>query len=226
MTAPPRKRVSVLISGRGSNMAALVSAAIHPAYPAKIVQVISNRADARGLETAARAEIATRVIAQGDFDSREAHETAIDEALKAARTDIVCLAGYMRLLTEDFVKKWQGRMINIHPSLLPSFTGLDTHARILATGCRIHGATVHFVTADMDEGPIIAQAAVPVLTGDTEDALAARVLAAEHRLYPAALNMVAGGTVRMSGGGAVFSGTNDGNGEESLFSPDPSRSGR
>lgn len=219
MTATARKRVSVLISGRGSNMAALISAAIHPAYPAEIVQVIANRADARGLETAGKAEIATQVIAQGDFDGREAHEAAIDEALKAARTDIVCLAGYMRLLTEDFVNRWQGRMINIHPSLLPSFTGLDTHARILANGCRIHGATVHFVTADMDEGPIIAQAAVPVLTGDTEDTLAARVLAAEHRLYPTALKMVAEGTVRMSGGGAVFSGAGDGNGEESLFSP-------
>ena len=199
-----RKRVAVLISGRGSNMSALINAAIDPAYPAEITLVLSNRQDAEGLSIADEAGIATRAIAHGDFEARADHDAEFDKALTAANIDIVCLAGYMRLLTADFVKRWQGRMINIHPALLPSFKGPDTHARALAAGCRIHGATVHFVTADMDEGPIVVQGAVPVLKDDDETSLAARVLAVEHQLYPAALKMIASGSVRMSGGATVL----------------------
>ena len=206
MNAPRRKRVAVLISGRGTNMTALMNAAIDPRYPAEITLVLSNRADAAGLAIADNAGIVTRAISHRDFDSREQHEAAIDEALTAANIDLVCLAGYMRILTPDFVRRWRGRMINVHPSLLPSFKGLDTHARALAAGCRIHGATVHFVTADMDEGPIIYQGAVPVLSGDTEETLGERVLGLEHQIYPAALRRVADGSVRMSGGHTVFSG--------------------
>ncbi len=206
MNPGSRKRAAVLISGRGSNMIELVKAAIDPAYPAEIVMVISNRADAAGLDVAEASNIPTRIIAHGDFDDRAAHDMAIDEALEAVNADFVCLAGYMRLLSDEFVKKWQGRMINVHPALLPSFKGLDTHARALMAGCRIHGATVHFVTSDMDEGPIILQGAVPVVAGDTEDTLAERVLAVEHQLYPAALKMIAEGSVRMSGGGSVLCG--------------------
>lgn len=200
-------------------MLALINAAIDPRFPAEITLVLSNRADAAGLGVADEAGIVTRAISHRNFQSREDHEAAIDEALTAAKIEIVCLAGYMRLLTCDFVKRWSGRMINVHPSLLPSFKGLDTHARALAAGCRVHGATVHFVTADMDEGPIICQGAVPVLTGDSEDALAARVLEIEHQLYPAALRQVADGTVRMSGGHTVFSGAADTEGTARLISP-------
>ncbi len=200
-----RKRVAVLISGRGSNMSALINAAIDPTYPAEITLVLSNREDAQGLSVADEAGIATRAIPHGGFKTRDDHDAAFDAALTAAKIDIVCLAGYMRLLTADFVKRWQGRMINIHPALLPSFKGLDSHARALAAGCRIHGATVHFVTADMDEGPIIVQGAVAVLKDDDEASLATRVLALEHQLYPAALKMIASGAVRMSGGATVFS---------------------
>lgn len=203
--APRRKRVAVLISGRGTNMTALINAAINPRYPAEITLVVSNRTDAAGLTAAVDKGIATRAIPHGDFDTREDHEAEIDAALRAANIDIVCLAGYMRLLTSDFVRNWQGRMINVHPALLPSFKGIDTHARALAAGCRIHGATVHFVTAEMDEGPIIVQGAVPVLLDDTEEKLARRVLEIEHQLYPAALSKVADGSVRMSGGSTVFS---------------------
>ncbi|MFP1631424.1 phosphoribosylglycinamide formyltransferase [Zhengella sp. ZM62] len=205
MTSTPRKRTAVLISGRGSNMTALIQASMDPAYPAEIVLVISNKADAKGLETARAAGIATQVIAYRDHGSREAHDAAIDAALRAAKIEIVALAGYMRLLTPDFVRAWQGRMINIHPALLPLFKGLDTHQRALDAGVRVHGCTVHFVTPDMDDGPIIAQTAVPVETGDTEETLAARVLDAEHATYPQALAMLARGDVRMGGGGkAVF----------------------
>jgi formyltetrahydrofolate-dependent phosphoribosylglycinamide formyltransferase len=183
-----RKRVAVLISGRGSNMAALIQAAQAPDYPAEIVLVLANRPDAGGLDMARGAGIAAQAIDHRPFrKDREAHERAIDAALRAAGAEIVCLAGYMRLLTPFLVNAWSGRMLNIHPSLLPSFPGLDTHARALAAGVKLHGCTVHLVTEVMDEGPILAQAAVPVLPGDTEDALAARVLAQEHRIYPAAL---------------------------------------
>jgi formyltetrahydrofolate-dependent phosphoribosylglycinamide formyltransferase len=183
-----RVPTAVLISGRGSNMRALLEAASYPSYPARIVLVLANVAGAPGLAVAEAAGIATRTIPHRDFGrDREAHERAIDQALREAGARLVCLAGYMRLLTPFLVRAWAGRMLNIHPSLLPAFPGLDTHARALAAGVKLHGCTVHLVTEGMDEGPILAQAAVPVLPGDTEEALAARVLAAEHRLYPAAL---------------------------------------
>ncbi|WPZ13990.1 phosphoribosylglycinamide formyltransferase [Nitratireductor rhodophyticola] len=219
MTRRTRKRVAVLISGRGSNMAALVAAAIDPSFPAEIVGVVSNRADARGLEIAATHSIPTRVVSSRDYDGREAHDAAIHKALTELKAEIVCLAGYMRLLSPDFVQKWKGRMINIHPALLPSFRGLDTHARALATGVRVHGCTVHFVTPEMDEGPIIAQAAVPVLTDDTEETLGERVLKLEHRLYPLALRLLAEGSVRMSDGVAVFSGVEDERRDIAIVSP-------
>ena len=195
-----RKRVAILISGRGSNMAALIEAARAPGYPAKIVLVVSNRPEAGGLAAAARADVATAVIDHTSFANRPAFEAALDARLVAAKADIVCLAGFMRVLSADFVNRWRDRLINIHPSLLPEFPGLDTHARALAAGVKIHGCTVHFVRARVDDGPIIAQAEVPVLRGDTPDALAARVLEAEHRLYPEALALVASGRVKVEGG--------------------------
>ena len=199
-----RKRTVVLISGRGSNMTALIAAASDPAFPAEIVGVISDKADAAGLGIAKARGIATQVISRAGHGSKQAHDAAIDAALSAFNAEIVALAGYMRILTTGFVEKWQGRMINIHPALLPAFKGLDTHARALAAGMRIHGCTVHFVTSEMDDGPIIAQAAVPVMVGDNADALAARVLKAEHRLYPLALGLVAEGRARMERGRTVF----------------------
>jgi len=189
-----KRRVAVLISGRGSNMAALLDAARHAAFPAEIVLVVSNRPDAAGLTLAAAAGVPTTVVDHQPFKGdREAHERAIDVALRARGVEMVCLAGYMRLLTPFLVRAWQGRMLNIHPSLLPAFPGLHTHAHALAAGAKLHGCTVHLVTEAMDEGPILAQAAVPVLPGDTEEALAARVLRQEHVLYPAALAVAAGG---------------------------------
>ncbi|HEY4191167.1 MAG TPA: phosphoribosylglycinamide formyltransferase [Mesorhizobium sp.] len=208
MTAP-RKRVAILISGRGSNMTALIAAAADPDYPAEIVGVISDKADAAGLGMAAARGIPVQAIPRKDHASKTAHDDAIDAALSALRAEIVILAGYMRLLGASFVEKWQGRIINIHPALLPSFKGLDTHKQALEAGARIHGCTVHFVTPLMDDGPIIAQAAVPVLVGDSEADLTARVLKAEHRLYPLALKLVAEGKVRMEDGRAVFSGFAD-----------------
>jgi len=200
-----RKRVAILISGRGTNMAKLIEAAEDSSYPAEIVGVISDVSDAPGLVFAADRGIGTAAILRGDFPSKEAHEDAIDAALQVLGADIVCLAGYMRLLTAGFVESWAGRLINIHPSLLPTFKGLDTHRRALEAGLRIHGCTVHFVTAETDGGPIIAQAAVPVLTGDSEAELAARVLKAEHELYPLALRLVAEGKASMVNGTTRFS---------------------
>lgn len=200
------KRVSVLISGRGSNMSALIRAAAEADYPAEIVAVVSDKADAPGLQAAASAGIHAVAVPRGNFRDKATHEAAIEEVLRARDTELVCLAGFMRLLSAEFVARWQGRMINIHPSLLPLFPGLDTHARALEAGMRIHGCTVHFVTAETDSGPIIAQAAVPVLPGDAADTLAARVLSAEHRLYPLALAMVASGKARMEDGRTVFAG--------------------
>jgi phosphoribosylglycinamide formyltransferase-1 len=192
MTVGMRRRAAVLISGRGSNMAALVAAARDPDYPVEFALVVSNRAQAPGLALAASLGVPTAVVEHRLFKGdRAAHETAIDAALRAADVEIVCFAGYMRLLTPLLVERWAGRMLNIHPSLLPAFPGLDTHARALAAGVRLHGCTVHLVTQAMDEGPILAQAAVPVLAGDTEDALAARVLVQEHQLYPLALRLFA-----------------------------------
>jgi phosphoribosylglycinamide formyltransferase-1 len=188
-----RRRTAILISGRGSNMAALLAAARDPAYPAEIVLVLSNRQDAGGLALATAAGVPVATIDHRSFKAnREAHETAINAALAAAGIELVCLAGYLRLLTPVLVDAWHGRMLNIHPSLLPSFPGLNTHARALAGGVKLHGCTVHLVTQAMDEGPILAQAAVPVLPDDTEDVLAARVLVQEHIIYPAALAAFAG----------------------------------
>ena len=187
-----RKRVAVLISGRGSNMAALIAAAKAPDYPAEIALVLSNVPGAGGLAIAESEGIATATIDSKAFPrDREGFERAMQAVLEAQRIDIVCLAGFMRILTTWFVGRWEGRMINIHPALLPAYKGLDTHARALADGAKEHGATVHFVTPEMDEGEIILQEAVPVLPGDTAETLGARVLAVEHRIYPAALRMIA-----------------------------------
>ena len=183
--------IAVLISGRGSNMRALIESCARPDYPARIALVLSNNPDAPGLETARAAGLATQAIDHRDYRrDRAAHERALDAALRAAGVEYVCLAGYMRLLTPFLTAAWAGRMLNIHPSLLPAYPGLHTHERALESGARIHGCTVHWVTEGMDEGPIIGQAAVPVLAGDTPDVLAARVLQQEHRLYPAALRRV------------------------------------
>jgi phosphoribosylglycinamide formyltransferase-1 len=192
-----KKRVAVLISGRGSNMTALIEAAKSPDYPAEIVLVVSNRPDASGLVRAHDANIATALVDHKTFgEDREAFERALDAQLVAHRIDLVCLAGFMRLLTPWFVTRWNGRLLNIHPALLPQFKGLHTHRRVLEAGMTRHGATVHFVGPEMDSGPIIAQDWVPVLDGDTEATLAARVLELEHRIYPQALRLVAAGEVK------------------------------
>jgi phosphoribosylglycinamide formyltransferase 1 len=183
-----KRCTAILISGRGSNMQALIAAARDPAYPAEIVLVLSNHPDAAGLAIARDAGIRAEAIDHRSFGpDRAAHEAAIDAMLRAANIEILCLAGYMRLLTPLLVNAWAGRMLNIHPSLLPSFPGLNTHARALAAGVKLHGCTVHLVTQEMDAGPILAQAAVPILPGDTEAALSRRVLVQEHAIYPAAL---------------------------------------
>jgi phosphoribosylglycinamide formyltransferase-1 len=187
-------RVAVLISGRGSNLGALLDAAATPGYPASIALVLSNLPDAAGLELAARRGIPAHCIGHRRFaGDRTAHEAAIHAVLLEHEIDLVCLAGYMRLLTPFLVGAWAGRMLNVHPSLLPAFPGLDTHARALSAGVKLHGCTVHLVTEQMDAGPILAQAAVPVLPRDTEAALAARVLRQEHRIYPEALRLHAAG---------------------------------
>jgi len=183
-----KPRVAIFFSGRGSNMEALIRATQQADFPASVALVMSNRADAAGLEIARGLGVKAVVIESKPYGrDREAHERAIDAVLAAENIQIVCLAGYMRLLTPYLVGRWRGRMLNIHPSLLPAYPGLDTHARVLAAGETKHGCTVHLVTEVMDEGPILAQAEVNVLPGDTEDVLAARVLAQEHLLYPAAL---------------------------------------
>ena len=189
-----RRRTAVLISGRGSNMVALVEASTDPDYPAEIVLVVSNRPEAAGLATAAARGIPTVAIDHRPFGrDRAAHEVAVDAALRAHGVEIVCLAGYLRLLSPFLVSRWSGRMLNIHPSLLPAYKGLHTHERVLAAGERRHGCSVHLVTEDLDSGPILAQTEVPVLPGDTPDGLSARVLAAEHALYPRALAALASG---------------------------------
>ncbi len=201
-----RKRTAILISGRGANMAALIRAARDPDYPAEIAIVLSNRPDAGGLRRASADGIPTALIDHTKFgEDREAFERAVQKLFEMHRIDIVCLAGFMRLLTPWLVSQWCGRMINIHPSLLPSFKGLHTHERALKAGVKIHGATVHFVVPEVDSGPIIAQAAVPVLDEDTPDTLAARVLAAELRVYPLALGLVAGEKSSMAPDGTVHS---------------------
>jgi phosphoribosylglycinamide formyltransferase-1 len=195
-----RKRIGVLISGRGSNLAALIAAAGKPDYPAEIVLVVSNRPEAAGLAHAAEAGLATAVVDHKRFPDRGSFEDELDRTLQAADIDILYLAGFMRVFTDWFVERWSGRMLNIHPSLLPAFRGTDTHRQALEAGVLIHGCTVHFVTPDLDAGPIVAQAAVRVVPGDTEETLAARVLAEEHRLYPFALRLVCEGKARLEGG--------------------------
>ncbi|MGO7867831.1 phosphoribosylglycinamide formyltransferase [Rhizobium leguminosarum] len=199
----PRKRAVVFISGSGSNMMALVAAAKAADYPVEIVGVISDKADAGGLAKAAAEGIATFAFPRKDYASKAVHEAAIFSALDELKPDILCLAGYMRLLTATFIQRYEGRMLNIHPSLLPLFPGLHTHQRAIDAGMRIAGCTVHFVTEGMDEGPVIGQAAVPVLSGDTAESLAARVLTIEHQIYPQALRLFAEGRVTMEGGKAV-----------------------
>jgi phosphoribosylglycinamide formyltransferase-1 len=199
-----RKRIGVLISGRGSNMSSLINACNKPDYPAVITVVISNDPSAPGLDIAAQAGIATRTIDHKKYASREAFEVDLDAALKEADVDLICNAGFMRLLTNGFVEGWRDRQLNIHPSLLPAFKGLHTHERAIEAGVRISGCTVHYVRTEMDAGPIIAQAAVPVLPDDTANDLAARVLEAEHKLYPLALEMVASGKAKVEGEQVVF----------------------
>ena len=202
-----RLKVGVLISGRGSNLQALIDACAEPGYPAEIVLVLSNSADALGIERASRAGLKTTVIPHGDFVDREGFEAALDGALREAGAEFVCNAGFLRILTPWFVERWRDRQINIHPSLLPAFPGLHTHDRALATGVRFSGCTVHFVRPAMDEGPIIVQAAVPVLPDDDAGTLTARVLAAEHRIFPLALRLVAEGRAKVVGGHVVIAGS-------------------
>ena len=190
-------KVAVLISGRGTNLQALIDACAGPGYGAEIATVISNRSDAHGLERARAAGIPAAIIDHRAFASRPDFEAALDDSIRAAATDLVCLAGFMRLLTEDFARKWRDRLINIHPSLLPAFTGLNTHARMIQAGVRFAGCTVHFVRPEMDSGPIIVQAAVPVRQDDTPETLAERTLAVEHRIYPMAVRLIAEGRVRV-----------------------------
>lgn len=198
MMTMTRKRVAILISGRGSNMAALIAAAKDNDYPAEIVLVLSNRPEAGGLQSARDQGIAIAVVDHKTYGkNREAFERALHRVLQTHRIEIVCLAGFMRVLTPLLVDLWSGRMLNIHPSLLPAFKGLHTHERALEAGAKTHGASVHFVVSDMDAGPIITQGAVDVLAGDNAQVLAARVLAVEHRIYPLALRLVAQERVRV-----------------------------
>jgi phosphoribosylglycinamide formyltransferase 1 len=199
---PHKKRVAVLISGRGSNMAALIEAAKADGYPAEIALVVSNRADAAGLAHAKRQGVATAAVDHRKFgEDREAFERALDEILRAHGIELICLAGFMRVLTPWFVARWSGRLLNIHPALLPELKGLDTHRRALAAGAKRHGATVHFVVAEIDAGPIVAQDSIDVQSDDTEATLAERVLELEHRLYPRALREVAEGRATLATSG-------------------------
>jgi phosphoribosylglycinamide formyltransferase-1 len=213
-------KLGVLISGRGSNLQALIDACRHEDYPAEIVLVISNKADAQGLKRAQSAGIATLTISHRDYEDRDVFETAIGSALQDAGVELVCLAGFMRLLGEPFVERWRDRLINIHPSLLPAFKGLNTQARAVDAGVRISGCTVHFVRPAMDDGPIIVQAAVPVLAGDDEDTLAARILVAEHKAYPLAVRLIAEGRARVVNERVVIDGASDVEGLM-LNPPDP-----
>jgi len=215
-----KRRVAILISGRGSNMAALIKAAKDPTFPAEIVLVMSNIANAGGLERAQAAGIAAVTIESKSFGrDREAFERAMHDELVRHNIDLVCLAGFLRLLTPWFVQQWQWRMINIHPALLPAYRGLHTHERALADGVKIHGATVHFVVPDVDAGPIIVQGAVAVHETDTADTLAARVLEVEHQIYPQALRMVASGQTSIIG--ALCRATGATATEKTLISPSP-----
>lgn len=210
-------KVGVLISGRGSNLKSLLDACAAPGFPAEVVTVLSNRPGAGGLDHARNARVPAAVVDHKAYGSREAFEAALTAALERAGVELVCLAGFMRVVTPGFVRHWHGRMINIHPSLLPLFPGLDTHARALAAGVRLHGCSVHYVSEEVDGGPIIGQAAVPVLPDDDADSLAARVLQAEHRLYPACLRLVAEGGARLLDGKVALSGALDGSAR--IFNP-------
>jgi phosphoribosylglycinamide formyltransferase-1 len=194
-----RKRTAILISGRGSNMRALIEHARNPSYPAEIVLVLSNRPNAAGLTFAKETNIACAVVDHKIYAGREEFERSMQVLLELHRIELICLAGFMRMLTPWFIGQWHGRLLNIHPALLPAYRGLKTHERALADGAKIHGCTVHFVVAAMDEGPIIAQAAIAVLDSDTPSSLAGRVLAEEHAIYPAALACVAVGSLRVEG---------------------------
>lgn len=196
--------MAVLISGRGSNLQSLIDAAKAPDYPAQIALVVSNKENAAGLDVARRAGIPARVIPHGNFESREAFDRAIDAALRDARIDLVAEAGFMRIHSDWFAKTWEGKALNIHPSLLPLFPGIRVHQQALDAGVTESGCTVHFIVAELDSGPTIAQAAVPVLPGDTAETLAARILVEEHKLYPAALKLVVEGKVKLANGRAVF----------------------
>ncbi|MEO1066455.1 MAG: phosphoribosylglycinamide formyltransferase [Pseudomonadota bacterium] len=200
----PKKRVAVLISGGGTNLQSLIDASLADDYPAEIVLVISNKADAYGLERAKAAGIATAIIDHKAFSSREAFEDSVHATLTEARVDIICLAGFMRRLTASFVARWPNRILNIHPSLLPAFPGLDVHQRAIDAGARFSGCTVHLVNAELDAGPIILQAAVPIAQDDTAETLAARILTSEHVIYPQALAWIAGGKARLEGGRLII----------------------
>ena len=191
-----RRRTAILISGRGSNMAALIAAARAPDFPAEIALVLSNKSAAAGLALAKQAGIATAAVDHKIYAGRDEFEGSMQAVLDINRIELICLAGFMRILSAPFVTRWRGRIINIHPSLLPAFRGLDTHARAIAAGVKTHGCTVHFVAPELDSGPIIAQASIAARDDDTPESLGARVLAEEHKLYPAALALVACGRVR------------------------------
>jgi phosphoribosylglycinamide formyltransferase-1 len=213
-----KRRVAILISGRGSNMAALIQAAVAMDFPAEIAVVISNRADAGGLEKASASGVPAVTIESKPFgDDRAAFETALESALNQYNIDLICLAGFMRLFTAGFVQRWHGRMLNIHPSLLPSFPGLEPHAQALRAGVKISGATVHFVIPETDAGPILMQGAIAVRDGDTANTLAQRILGLEHRIYPQALRLVASGIIQLEGD--VCKTTGSAGSDESLVSP-------
>jgi phosphoribosylglycinamide formyltransferase 1 len=219
MVEAMKRRVAILISGRGSNMAALIRAAKAEDFPAQIVVVISNRPDAGGLATASESGVPTATIESKGFGKdRAAFEAVLQSALDQHKIDLICLGGFMRLFTAEFVQRWYGRMLNIHPSLLPSFPGLDPQAQALSAGVKISGATVHFVIPETDAGPILMQGAVTVLDDDTPDTLAARILAIEHRIYPAALRLVASGKIRLEGDICKTAGRADS--DDTLISPD------
>ena len=211
-TARPMKRIVILISGRGSNMEAIVRACTDEAWPAQVSAVISNRADAQGLHFARAHGIATWVVDHKAFASREAFDAELARTIDGFVPDVVVLAGFMRILTDGLVARYEGRMVNVHPSLLPAFTGLNTHRRAIEAGCKLAGATVHFVTPTLDHGPIVAQAVVPVLPGDTPETLDARVLEREHLMYPRAVGWLVRGELRLACGVVTHSG-----GEAQIF---------
>jgi len=210
-------RLAVMISGSGTNLQALIDACAAPDYPAKIEVVISNRPNAKGLERARSAGLKAVCIDHKDFETREAFEDAVHECLREHKTELVCLAGFMRILNAEFVNRWKDRMINIHPSLLPSYKGLHTHERALEDGVRFAGCTIHYVRPEMDNGPIIMQAVVPIAEDETAESLAAKILTYEHKMYPAAVKLIAEGKVRVAGTKVAFKDTELG--DKGLISP-------